>query len=181
MKKNTTKIPGVCALLDRFILMVGTAASWLNAVLIAVIILQVVMRYAFGHGLVFLEEIQWHLYAVAFMIGMSYVLTTDSNVRLDIAYCGFSERKKEWIEFLGIIFLLMPFIIIFFLHSIDFVENSWRVNEHSDAPMGLPWRWVIKSVIPVSFSLLFISAVSRLIKAANFLFGGKKEVNHGNQ
>ena len=74
-----------------------------------------------------------------------------------------SDRTKRIVEILGIVFLLFPFIWIVFHHSLDFVAESWRINERSDAPLGLPWRWAIKAVIPISFALLGLAALSRLI------------------
>ena len=164
---------------DGIICCIGEVASWLNGVLIAVIILQVILRYVFGRGMVVLEELQWHLYATAFMFGLSYVLTKDSNIRLDILHMRFSPQTKAKIEVLGIILLLIPMILVFFIHSLDFVGNSFRLGERSDAPMGLPYRWLIKSVIPISFFLLFMSAVSRVVRAASVLFSTSREPKRG--
>ena len=45
--------------LDAFIRTIGHVIMWTNFVLIFVIILQVILRYGFGRGLVVLEELQW--------------------------------------------------------------------------------------------------------------------------
>jgi TRAP-type mannitol/chloroaromatic compound transport system permease small subunit len=167
--------------LDGGIRRISAVAAWLNAVLIGVIILQVVLRYAFGRGLVILEEIQWHLYATAIMLGMAYVLAEDANIRLDIVHARLSKRTQEYIEIAGILFLLMPLIYVFFSHSIDFVATAWRLGERSDAPMGLPFRWAIKAVIPLSFGLLFAAALSRMLKAFHNLFGQSGDFSNGHQ
>jgi TRAP-type mannitol/chloroaromatic compound transport system permease small subunit len=65
--------------------------------------------------------------------------------------------------------LLVPFIYIVFIHSLDFVADAWRINEHSDAPLGLPWRWAIKSVIPISFFMLTLATISRFLRDVIFL------------
>ena len=153
-----------CDGLDSFIRRIGHVVMWANFVLIFVIILQVVLRYGFGRGLVILEEIQWHLYAIGIMIGASYSQMLDSHIRVDIIHARLSNKWKMRWDLFGTIFLLLPFIFVIFHQSLDFVYESWRVNEHSDAPMGLPWRWLIKSVIPISFGLLFIATISRLVR-----------------
>jgi TRAP-type mannitol/chloroaromatic compound transport system permease small subunit len=178
---KSVSIQWICRTIDGLIRALGAGAAWFNVVLMLVIIVQVILRYAFGKGLVLLEELQWHLYAVAFMVGLSYVLTEDANIRLDILHSRFSRRTCEMIEIGGIVLLLMPFITIFFLHGLDFVANSWRVAERSDAPMGLPYRWAIKAVIPISFGLLFLAAVSRLIKAVAYLTGESEDKVDGHQ
>ena len=153
-----------CDGLDTLIRSIGHVVMWTNGLLIFIIILQVVLRYGFGHGLVILEEVQWHLYALGIMFGASYAMMMDSHIRVDIIHARLSDKwKKRW-DLFGIIFLLLPFLIIIFYQSLDFVYESWRVNEHSDAPMGLPWRWAIKAVIPISFSLLVVATVSRAVR-----------------
>lgn len=164
---------------DRFILAVGRTTAWLIALLMVLILVQVVLRYLFNKSYIALEELQWHLYAVIIMLGMSYAYVKDSHIRLDILHSRFSRRRKEWIELLGILFLLWPMVAVFFLHSLPFVAESFRVGERSDAPMGLGCRWAIKAVIPVAFGLLFLGSVSRLAKAAAYLIRNKKGDAHG--
>jgi len=174
--------------IDRFIISVGHFIAWFNILLIAAIILNVILRYGGRYmqqdlgiemdwlfldlGGPKLEELQWHLYALTVMMGLSYAQTTDSHVRVDIIAEKLSERTVRKWEIFGIIFLLFPFIYIVFIHSLDFVADSWRVNEHSDAPLGLPWRWAIKSVIPISFFMLALATFSRLLRDVVFLING---------
>ena len=150
--------------LDAFIRTIGHVMMWTNFVLIFVIILQVILRYGFGHGLVIMEELQWHLYALGIMFGASYAMMTDSHIRVDIIHARLSKKWKLRWDLFGIVFLLLPFTLIIFHQSLDFVYESWRVNESSDAPSGLPWRWLIKGVIPVSFGLLVIATLSRAVR-----------------
>ncbi|MCV6590754.1 MAG: TRAP transporter small permease subunit [Marinobacterium sp.] len=160
--------------IDRFIQRIGMSVAWVYVVLVLVIMLQVILRKGFSSGLIMLEELQWHLYAVGVMFGLSYAQTTNSHIRVDLFYSHFRARTKHIVEILGILFLILPFIIIVFLHSLDFVADSWRTNEHSGAPAGLPWRWVIKSVIPVTFSLLGLAMISRLIRDTTLLLRGER-------
>jgi len=161
-------------IVDRFILSVGSVLSWGAVILIAVIILQVVLRYGFRHGLVVLEEAQWHLYAVGVMFGLSFAQVKDSHIRVDILHARFSERTQRIFEILGILFLLLPFCWVVFDSSIDFLADSWRVNERSDAPLGLCCRWGIKAVIPISIGMLALSAMSRLVHDFRALMDGAK-------
>ena len=150
--------------LDNLVIGVGKVFCWANGILIVTIILQVVLRYGFSHGLVLLEEFEWHLYGFAVMMGLSYAMVTDSHVRVDILRMRLSPRTQSVVEIVGILIFLVPFMVVVFGHSLDFLADSWRINERSDAPSGLPWRWAIKAVIPVSFALLALAALSRLIR-----------------
>ena len=158
-----------CDGLDAFIRSIGHVVMWVNGILIFVIILQVILRYGFGRGLVVLEEVQWHLYALGIMFGASYAQMMDSHIRVDIIHARLSDKwKKRW-DLFGIVFLMLPFLILIFYLSLDFVYESWRVGERSDAPTGLPWRWAIKSVIPITFGLLVVATVSRAVRIIHTL------------
>jgi TRAP-type mannitol/chloroaromatic compound transport system permease small subunit len=149
---------------------VAQTAAWLNVVLIGVILTQVVLRYGFNRGLVPLEELMWHLYAVAFMFGLAHAVANDSHIRVDLVSMKMPEWLRHLVEILGIVLLFMPFLWIVFHHSLDWVADSFRVGEGSTSPQGLPYRWIVKSVIPISFALMFLAALARLIQETLLLF-----------
>lgn len=161
-------------IIDRAILGIGSILSWGVVILIAVIILQVVLRYGFSHGLVVLEELQWHLYAIGVMFGLSFAQVKDTHIRVDLLHMRLSERTQRILEILGVLFLLLPFCWVVFYASLDFLYDSWRVNERSDAPIGLCCRWGIKAVIPISIGLLALAAISRVIHSVTALVAGTK-------
>ena len=166
-------------MIDRFVTGVGRVLCWATALLLAVIIGQVALRYGLGQGLVVLEELQWHLYALCVMFGVSYAETTDSHIRVDVIAARLSLRTRALWEVFGIIVFVFPFLFVVIYHSLDFVADSWRLNERSDAPLGLPWRWAIKSVIPGSFALLALAVFSRLLRDVTFVLGCPRPMAKG--
>jgi len=146
---------------EGFVARTGLALSWLYLLLAAIIVLQVTLRRGFGGGYIVLEEIQWHLYAVAIMFGISYRWIDKGHVGVDVFSRNFSVKKKATIDLLGNIFLLLPFTVIVMDHGIDFAYEAYRISERSDSPLGLPYRWVVKSVIPVSMALLLMTCLAR--------------------
>jgi len=162
--------------IDNFILGIGNIVCWTNALLILMIIIQVVLRYGFNNGLIFFEELQWHFYAIGVMMGISYAQVNDSHIRVDILHSLLSEKTKNLIEVFGILVFILPFVWVVFYHSLDFVYDSWRTSEQSDAPNGLSFRWAIKSVIPISFALFGLACISRLIRYSSFIINPNKEL-----
>lgn len=150
--------------IDRLIQRIGLTIGWCYVLLILVIILQIVLRKGFSSGMIALEELQWHLYAIGVMFGLSYAQTTNSHVRVDLFYSHFRQRTKRLVEIIGILTLVLPFIGIIFFHSIDFFYDAYRINEGSPSPSGLPYRWIIKGVIPLTFALLALAVLSRLYR-----------------
>lgn len=168
------RIP-VVDFLNSLVSRIAETTAWLNVILVGIIVVQVVMRYGFNHGLVVLEELMWHVYAVAFMFGMAYAITKDSHIRVDLVHMKLPRPARHVIEILGILLLLMPFLWIIFHQSLDWVAESYRLDESSTSPQGLPHRWIIKSVIPLSFFLMFLAALARLIQETLLLLHHVKE------
>jgi TRAP-type mannitol/chloroaromatic compound transport system permease small subunit len=170
MKAETAPKPNrFCDAVDNVIRRIGYVLMWSNAILVAIIMVQVILRYGFGRGLVMLEELEWHFYGAAFMFGLSYAVMTDSHIRCDIVHARLSEKwRKRW-DLFGYLFILLPFVILILYQSLDFVHESWRLSERSVAPTGLAFRWAIKSVIPLSFALLTLATFSRIIRIIGFL------------
>lgn len=158
--------------IDTFIKRIGISIAWAYVLLVLVIVLQVILRKGFASGLIALEELQWHLYSIGVMFGLSYAQTTNSHIRVDLFYSRLRARTKRWIEVISIPTMVLPFVVIIFMQSIDFVAESYRVNESSEAASGLPYRWIIKGVIPVSFGLLALALVSRFIRDLTLIIKG---------
>ncbi len=149
--------------IDRFIKSIGHIVMWSNVLLILAIVTQVSMRYLLNQNYPKLDEIQWHLYGLVTMIGISYALVTDSHVRVDLLHMQLSRRTQRIVEVIGILALMVPFLYLMVDQGYDYFYESFRVNERSDSPTGLPARWALKAVIPISFIMLSLAAAARLI------------------
>ena len=162
--------------LNRGVQRIAETTAWLNVALIGIILIQVVLRYGFNNGQVPLEELMWHFFATAFMFGIAYAITQDSHIRVDIVHMYLPRRAQHIIEILGILFLLMPFTIILLDHSSGWVIDAYLVNESSSSPTGLPYRWVVKAVIPLTMILMLVAAIARLIQELSLLLHHGKEL-----
>lgn len=166
----------ISLVLDRLLAAVGKSASWLWVAVTAMIIWAVVARYAFGQGSVLLEELQWHVAGSAWLLGLAYTLVVDDHVRVDVIHERLGLRTQGWIELFGILFLLLPFLGIAVTEMVPYAYASYTVGEGSPAPAGLPDRWVLKAVLALSFILIAVAAISRLLKVTALLFGLPKPV-----
>jgi TRAP-type mannitol/chloroaromatic compound transport system permease small subunit len=160
--------------IDPWIRRVGEAFSWVWVLLVAVITVNVVMRYILGKGLIQFEEAQWHLYAIGFMLGLAYCLESDDHVRIDVLSEKWSLATVAWVELYGIVLLLIPFLLLVLWYSVPFIAYSFRIGEVSEAPGGLPFRWAIKSLLFIAFALLALATASRLSRVLSCLFGAPR-------
>jgi TRAP-type mannitol/chloroaromatic compound transport system permease small subunit len=152
---------------------VGRAASWLYPVLVAVLIVNVALRYGFGRGFIELEELQWHLFAAAFLLAMADTYAADEHVRVDLVHGRLAPRTRAWIELLGCLLLLFPFSVIVADWAFDFFWLSWQLGERSAMPSGLPARWIIKAVLFFSLCLLALQALAVAARNVCRLRGGE--------
>ena len=83
---------------------------------------------------------------------------------MNVYWMKFSEKKKQIINLLGNVFFLLPFSLVIFYTSLPFVEDSLSILESSPDPGGLPYRFIIKSIIPISFLLLALQGVINILK-----------------
>ncbi|WP_366944262.1 TRAP transporter large permease subunit [uncultured Pelagimonas sp.] len=169
----------IAVALDKTVKGIGNVVMWANVLLIAAIVGQVAMRYLFNQNYPKLDEIQWHFYGLVTMIGISYAMVTDSHVRVDILHMQLSRRAQRVIEIIGILALLVPFIYLMVDQGWDYFYESWRVNERSDSPTGLPGRWALKAVIPASFVLLAVAALARLIHDGHAIMTNYEDERQG--
>lgn len=161
--------------LDRVNRTVASAVAWLSLVMIVVAFLNTTLRYVgsgFGRNLTWTGalDLQWYLFSVVFLGLGGYALLTDSNVRVDIVYSRLSDRMKSFVDLFGLIFFVIPFVSLVIYVSWPFVVNSVMFFEKSPDPGGLP-RWIIKPLIPLAFALVFLQAVSQIVKHLAFLLG----------
>ena len=147
------------------------------------IVVNVVSRYLFDEGRIELEELQWHLYSVGFLIGLGYAYKADAHIRVDVLHERLSLRHRAWIELYGILLFLLPFIALVLIYSVPFVSASFALNEVSPSPGGLPLRWLIKAMLPVGFAILLLAVISRLIRVwcALFLTAESSGAEHGSE
>lgn len=155
--------------LNKIIETIGRIVMHVYGILVVVVCLQVILRYVFENGLVALEELEWHLWSVGFLFGLSYCVIHDSNIRMDLLYRKFSPLTRECLDAFALLFLVAPFIFIMIVHGLDFTASSWRLNERSDAPLGLPYRWLIKATIPIGMGIFGLAVIARVIRFVELL------------
>ncbi len=145
--------------------------NWLWIILVLIIVVNVTMRYALRVNYVWVEEVQWHIYAVGFMFGIGYAIVHDAHVRVDVLAMSFRQRTRGWIEMFAILLLIFPMCYLIIAYAIPFVETSYVRGERSSAPGGLANRWMIKSVIVLAFAYIALAAFARLLRVTALLFG----------
>lgn len=144
---------------------VGSGVKWLTLLLVLITVYDVVMRYIFHAGSVYIQELEWHLFAANFMLAAGWTLLNEGHVRVDFFYARLSNKKKAWIDFLGSIIFCLPYCMLVIWASWPLIADSWSIWEGSPDPGGLPARYLLRTVIPVAFLLLGLQAIVQAVKS----------------
>ena len=131
------------------------AVGYLCAVLMLLMIINVffdvVMRYLFNDVSIGMQEMEWHLFAGVFLLGIGYTIKENEHVRVDVFYENFGPTTRALVNIIGTVLFLLPFSGIVAYYGYDFFIESYRLGEKSGDPGGMNFRWIIKSIIPLSF------------------------------
>ena len=149
----------------------GRGVSWITFGLVLVVFTDVVMRYAFNTSFVFVQELEWHLFAVIFLMGAGYALLHDEHVRVDIFYQRMTKTNQAWINLLGCLFFLFPGCYLVIVTGIPFAMDSFNVLEGSPDPGGVPLRFIIKSMIALGFVFVALQGLSLFLKSLLTILG----------
>ncbi len=154
----------------------GKTVSWLVLAMVVLIVYDVTMRYWFQSGSVALQELEWHLFALLFLLGMAYTHKHDGHVRVDIVFTSrlLNDRQRAWVNLLGTLFFLVPFCLMVLFTSWPFVYNSWLFSETSPDPGGLPHRFLVKSALLLGFGLLLLQGIAEFIRNLYVVLGPRE-------
>jgi len=164
--------------LDEGLAWLSKLCGWIACVamilMAANVFYDVVMRYAFNDVSIGMQEMEWHLYSVVFLMGIPYALRTDGHVRVDVLYTKWSQKTKAWVNIVGATIFVIPFAYLIAHYGYSFAVDAYQMGEGSGDPGGLPHRWIIKSVIPISAFFIGVAGLNMITHAIRVMSGEKE-------
>ena len=159
--------------IDRLNGAIGRAVAWLCLLVVLVQFTVVVMRYVFGAGSIWLTETIIYGHATLFMLAAAWTLREGGHVRVDIFYADASPRRRAMVDLCGALLLLLPFMLVLLWFAIPYVGRSWSIMETSRETSGLPWVFLLKTLIPTFALTMALQGVAQAIRAADALKGAR--------
>ncbi len=156
---------------SRFIDFSGKVAGFTLIALVLLVVYDALMRYLFQSGSIALQELEWHLFDIIILLSIAYTFSHDAHVRVDIFYERFSPKIKALVNLIGSLLFVLPFSLLIIYLGIDFVALSFSQMEASSDPGGLPYRFLIKSFIPIAFVLMAIQTLRVVMSSYSTLRG----------
>ncbi len=142
---------------------VGNMVAYLTTVLVLLFCYDVLMRYLFSISGVWVNEMEWHLFSLIFLLGAAYTFKHDKHVRVDVFYSKFSPKTKAWVNLIGGLLFLVPWCCVLIYASYKYAYQSYTINEGSPNPGGLPYRFLIKFSITLGLFLLLLQGIASII------------------
>jgi len=155
---------------------IGRVMGWLMLGLVLLVTGDVISRYLFQTGWVIIQELEWWIFSIIFLMCAGYTFLYNEHVRVDIIYSRVSRKWQNIIDIVCAFIFLFPMCALVILTSLWFIEESWKVREFSPDPGGMPAYYVLKSFIPAGFALLALQGLVQLLRSVLELKGHKFEV-----
>ena len=155
--------------IDRLNTAIGRAAAWLALVIVLLQFALVVARYVFGLGSIWLTETVVYANAALFLLASAWTLRARGHVRVDIFYAQASPRAQAIVDLAGSLLLLLPFMLVLLFFSTPFALRSWAILERSQESSGLPFVYLLKTLIPAFAVMMGLQGIAQAIRAAGAL------------
>jgi len=155
----------------------GRFIAWLVLFMVLIIVYDVGTRFFLDISSVGLQELQWHFFALIFLLGGAYTFKHDGHVRVDVIYQSrwMDDRRRAWVNLLGGIFILIPFCSLVIYASYSFVHSAFTFHEGSPDPGGLPYRFLLKAAIPLGFFMIMLQGIALSLESLLFLVKNQKD------
>lgn len=157
----------VDALNDR----VGRAAAWLTLGCVLTCFVVVVLRYGFDIGFPWMQELYVWQHAAVFMAGAGYTFLHGGHVNVDVLYGRLGARARAWVDIVGTVAFLFPWLAVVAVKSAPFLMTSWSIREASSTANGMPAVYLLKSLLWVFCALVFVQGLALVVRRALFLAG----------
>ena len=144
---------------------IGRAAGYLNLLLIAVVVVDVLLRWSLSTTAAWVIELEWHLFSLIFLLGIPYALQQDRHVRVDLFYDRFGTSDKRLVNVVGTVLFLLPWAVVLFVTSWRYAGEAWIAGEGSPNPNGIPYYFPIKAVVPLAAGLLCLQGVATVVRS----------------
>jgi len=150
--------------IDRLNERIGKGVAWLTTVLVLLVCYEVLLG-VFNQSSNWITELEWHLFSLIFLLGAGYAFKHDRHVRVDLFYTKFSSKDKALTDLIGNLLFLVPWCIVLIYFSFFYAWESFKIQEGSPDPGGLPARYIIKFSIVLGILLLLLQSIAEAIKA----------------
>lgn len=161
---------GLSRAIDAVNTAIGRWLSWLIVAAVLISTANAIVRKVLDVSSNSFLELQWVLFSIVFLLCSPWTLIDNEHIRIDIINHSLPLKVRSWIDMIGHVFFLLPFMAILLYTSIPFFLTSYHQNEQSFSAGGLP-QWPAKSLIMIACVAMIAQGISEIIKRAAIMRG----------
>lgn len=150
---------------------IGSVAAWLVLGIVGVCFAVATLRYGFSYGRVWMQDLYVWLHAIVFTAAAGWALKRGAHVRVDIFYQAAGPRFRAWVDLLGTLFLLLPYLTVLAIWSRTYVTQSWAIGEGARNADGMPALYILKSFLLVYCAVLALQGLALAARSVLVLAG----------
>lgn len=139
----------------------GRLVMYMIFVMVAILLWSSISKTFFFPSLWTLEMAQFAMVAY-YMLGGPYAIQLGSNVRMDLFYGDWSDRKKAWFDAFTV-FLLIFYLGVLLYGGLESTSYALQYGERSSTAWR-PVMWPIKVTMCLSIFLMILQALSEFFK-----------------
>jgi len=151
----------------------GKVSSLLAALLTAIIVYDITMRYVLIKPTSWAFEFTYMIYGVYAMLGAAYCHHYKGHVRMDLLYTRLSPRRQAVVEVFCYIFLFFPFLIVLVWKCSEHAYWAFSYGERSSASILRPPLWPFKSLIAFGFLLFLLQGAAEFLRSIRIAIKGE--------
>jgi TRAP-type mannitol/chloroaromatic compound transport system permease small subunit len=163
----------IVGFLDGLAELLGRFASVFAPLMLLVTLYVVVTRYVLNTGSVAVQDLVTYCNALIFTLGAGYALKHDAHVRVDIFYSQAAPRTKALINLVGTLLLLLPVMVFLLWTCWNYVASAWAIREGSPDTGGLPYVYLLKTLILVMGGVLILQGLAEALRSVQQLLDGR--------
>ena len=144
---------------------IGQVVSWLTLALVLLVFTNVFLRYVLNEPRAWAKELEWHLFALIFLLAAGYSFQHNRHVRVDLFYDKMKPIDRRRVDRWGTIIFLLPWCLVLMYTGWVSAMDAFSLQERSNESGGLSNLWLIQFAIPIGMFLLFFQGVALLIQS----------------
>ena len=152
----------IVATIEEIVDWAGKATATIILVLMALMLLEVFMRYVLDSPTIFAHELSGMLFVVLILVGGGYALRWRSHVNVEVLYVLFPPRLRAAIDLITWL-LFYLFVGAVFFQSFDFALESVQRLERSNTAWE-PYIWPVKLFLPIGTGLMLLAGLAKTIR-----------------
>lgn len=120
-----------------------------------------------------MQELEWHFHTALFALVLGFGTIYNTHVRVDLVRDNLPFSKKVKLEFAGLTFFMIPFLLITTYFAINYTYASFVIGEVSPSAIGLSHRWIIKTVLVVGLIVALVAGIAVWLQVAYLMWGDR--------